>query len=90
MRVDMLLNKLCFVKTRSIAKNACDKNLVKINGKAAKASTELKGGEEIDFSLSGFRTIFTLKDIPAGNVSKKDAPEFYSITSREKLPEMTE
>ncbi|HPV14900.1 MAG TPA: S4 domain-containing protein, partial [Candidatus Cloacimonadota bacterium] len=42
MRIDLLLNKLCLTKTRSIAKTACDKGLVKLNGKPAKASAIVK------------------------------------------------
>ncbi|MDX9869750.1 MAG: S4 domain-containing protein, partial [Candidatus Cloacimonadales bacterium] len=38
MRIDLIMNKLCLVKTRSIAKKACDNNAVRVNGKIAKAS----------------------------------------------------
>jgi ribosome-associated heat shock protein Hsp15 len=47
MRLDLLLNKLCLTKTRSIAKNACDKGLLMVNGKTAKASTEIKNSDMI-------------------------------------------
>ena len=53
MRVDQLLNKLCLTKTRSIAKTACDKGLVSINGKTAKASAEVKDGDLVNFRLYG-------------------------------------
>jgi ribosome-associated heat shock protein Hsp15 len=85
MRIDLLLSKLCLIKTRSIAKTACDKDLVFINGKEAKSSTMAKGGDIITFSLSGYRTIIKLLSIPSGNVSKKSAPEYYEILERIKL-----
>ena len=47
MRLDQLLNKLCFTKTRSIAKNACDKGLVSINGKTAKAAQNVLAEDKI-------------------------------------------
>jgi len=85
MRVDQLLNKLCLVKTRSIIKKACDKNLVKINGKTAKASTSVSAGDEIEYSLYGYNNLIKIKEIPKGNVSKNIAPEFYEFLERKKL-----
>ena len=86
MRIDQLLNKLCLTKTRSIAKNACDKNLVEINGKPAKASAEVKAGDQVRFRLYGFEYRITITQIPTGNVSKVSAPKFYEIVSRTALP----
>ncbi len=85
MRVDQLLNKLCLVKTRSIAKNACDKNLVKINGKTAKASSVVSAGDEIEYSLYGYNNLIKIIEIPKRNVSKSKAPEFYQFIWREEL-----
>ena len=85
MRVDQLLNKLCLVKTRSIAKKACDNNLVHINGKAAKASATAAAGDTLRFDLFGYRTTLRLTAIPKGNVAKKDAAEYYEMLGHEKL-----
>lgn len=85
MRVDQLLNKLCLTKTRSIAKTACDKGLVSINGKAAKASAEVKDGDLLRFQLYGFDHEIRIDKIPSGNVAKKDAPEHYTLLSRKEL-----
>ncbi len=82
MRIDQLLNTLCLMKTRSMAKNACDKGLVKINGKAAKASANVSAGDEIEYSVFGWRSKLTIDVIPTGNVSKKIAPEFYTMIER--------
>jgi ribosomal 50S subunit-recycling heat shock protein len=85
MRIDLFLNKLCLTKTRTIAKNACDKNLVRINGKAAKASHEVKAGDEITFELYGFKHSIRVVEIPAGNVSKKDTTRFYTLLEKTPL-----
>ncbi len=85
MRVDQLLNKLCLIKTRSIAKKACDKNLVKINNKPAKASTRVVDGDIIEYSLYGYRNLLKIIEVPTGNVSKTNAPKFYEFLEREKL-----
>ena len=77
MRVDKLLNKLCLVKTRSIAKKACDKNLVKINDKIAKASANVCDGDIIEYQLYGYHNKLRITTVPKENVSKNNAPEFY-------------
>ena len=85
MRVDKLLSKLCLVKTRSIAKNACDKKLVKINGKTAKASAMIIDNDIIDYELYGYFNKIKIIEVPKRNVSKVKAPEFYEILDRGKL-----
>ncbi len=85
MRIDMFLNKMCLTKTRSIAKNACDKNLIQINGKLAKASAEVHPGDVIIFKLYGFSHTIRVENVPTGNVAKKDAPIYYSLLERSEL-----
>ncbi len=85
MRIDLLLNKLCLTKTRSIAKNACDKGLVFLNEKAAKASTEVKAGDLIRFRLYGFEHEIRIDKVPGGNVPKKDATSYYTLLRRTPL-----
>ena len=85
MRIDMLLNKLCLIKTRSIAKKAADKKLIYVNGKLAKASQNIVQDDVIDYEIYGYKTKLKIVTVPTGNVSKKNAPEFYEIVSREKV-----
>ncbi len=85
MRIDKLLNKLCLVKTRSIAKKACDKNLVKIDGKTTKASANVAADNIIDYELYGYYNKIKNTIIPEKNVSKTSAPEYYEILERYKL-----
>ncbi len=77
-----MLNKLCLTKTRSIAKNACDKNLVWLNGKHAKASHEVKAGDLIRFDLYSFKHEIEILEIPAGNVAKKDLSKYYRLLDK--------
>jgi ribosomal 50S subunit-recycling heat shock protein len=84
-RIDLLLNKLCLTKTRSIAKTACDKGLVKLNGKPAKASTLVKEEDQIELTLYSHVHQIKILKIPEGNVSKKDAANFYILQSREPI-----
>ncbi|HPR17961.1 MAG TPA: S4 domain-containing protein [Candidatus Cloacimonadota bacterium] len=85
MRVDQYLNKVCLIKTRSMAKKACDLNLVKINGKIAKASSIVTAEDEIEYSLSGYKNLIKVKVVPAGNVSKATAPQYYEFLERNKI-----
>ena len=85
MRIDIVLNKLCIVKTRSIAKNACDKKAIILNDKPAKASNETNIGDIIQCNMFGYLTTIRLLYIPEGNVAKKDVMKYYEIISREKV-----
>ncbi len=86
MRIDMLLNKLCLTKTRSIAKNACDKSLVHINGRPAKASNEIKDGDMITFKLYGYEHEIRILSVPTGNVAKAEATKYYELIKKTELP----
>ena len=84
MRIDVLLNKLCIVKTRSIAKNACDKKAILLNGKEAKASNEVKAEDLIECNMFGYKMKIRIIEIPEGNVAKKDIMRYYDVVSRER------
>ncbi|NQV18839.1 MAG: RNA-binding protein [Armatimonadetes bacterium] len=85
MRIDQLLNKLCLIKTRSIAKKACDKKLVKINDKIAKSSSKVFQDDVVEYQIYGYLTIISVLEIPKGNVSKVNSTKFYEILKREKM-----
>lgn len=87
MRLDVLLNKLCLTKTRSIAKNACDKGLIQVNGKPAKASTLVQAEDVVRMKLYGHLWELRISKIPSGNVAKKDAGDYYEVLLREALPD---
>ena len=85
MRIDMLLNQLCLTKSRSIAKTACDKGLVTLNGKPAKASAEVREGDIIQLKLYGYEHQIRIDKIPLGNVAKKDTASYYTLLSRKEI-----
>lgn len=51
MRLDKYLKVSRLIKRRTVANEACDAGRVKINGKIAKASTEVKEGDEITINF---------------------------------------
>ncbi len=85
MRVDILLNKLCLLKSRNIAKNLCDRGLVIINGEPVKASSTVQADDKIEFSVYGYLTEIELTEVPQGNVSKKNSGNYYTLIKREKI-----
>ncbi len=79
MRIDALLNKLCLTKTRSIAQKACQKSLVRLNGKVVKPSEKVFVADRIEFCLAGYTKIVDILQIPKGNVSKNNSVNFYTL-----------
>jgi len=79
MRIDVLMDKLCIVKHRSIAKKACDKGLVLINGSEVKPSKKAHVGDIIKVTLYGFILECEITEIPKGNIGKSDVQNFYKL-----------
>ena len=85
MRIDLLMNKLCLVKTRTIAKKACDKGLVLLNGKTAKSSTKVCADDFIEYQMYGYKNRIKVIMLPTGNVSKTEAISYYETLQRERM-----
>ena len=79
MRIDKLLDVLCIVKHRNIAKKACDNGFVKVNDTIAKPAKDVKIGDVISVSLYGFILKFEMTEIPSKNIKKSDAENFYKL-----------
>ena len=56
MRLDKYLKVSRLIKRRTVANEACDNGLVSVNGKPARASYEVKVGDQISLRF-GARTI---------------------------------
>ncbi len=56
MRLDKYLKVSRLIKRRTVANEACDNGLVNVNGKPARASYEVKEGDQISLRF-GVRTI---------------------------------
>ena len=56
MRLDKYLKVTRLIKRRTVANEACDNGLVTVNGKAARASYDVKVGDQISLRF-GARTI---------------------------------
>ncbi|MBN1326869.1 MAG: RNA-binding S4 domain-containing protein [Candidatus Cloacimonetes bacterium] len=77
MRIDQLLKTLCLIKTRTMAKKACDSGLVFLNGIEAKASVKVNSGDIIEFTVWGSTVKVKITAIPQKNISKTNAVNYY-------------
>ncbi|MEG0035396.1 MAG: RNA-binding S4 domain-containing protein [Oscillospiraceae bacterium] len=76
MRLDKYLKVTRLIKRRTIANEACDGQRVSVNGKAARASYEVKLGDLIEIRF-GQRTTKVEVLAIAESVGKADAPAMY-------------
>lgn len=76
MRLDKFLKNSRLIKRRTIAKEACEKGLVKINDKVAKPSEEVNIDDVLTLKLGEREISVRVKDITDVN-SKKDAQTLY-------------
>ncbi|WP_347489689.1 RNA-binding S4 domain-containing protein [Desulfoscipio sp. XC116] len=69
MRLDKFLKVSRIIKRRTLAKEACDRQQVKINGRAAKAGTDVQPEDVVDISFGQRRLkirIITVREaVPA-------------------------
>ena len=79
MRLDKFLKVSRLIKRRTIANEACDAGRVLINGKVAKASSNVKEGDEIVIQLGTKAVKVQVLDVQ--ETKKKDeATEFYTYS----------
>ena len=80
MRLDKFLKVSRLIKRRTVANDACDSERVSVNGRAAKASYDVKIGDKITVT---FRTkSVTVKVLDIKDTTKKsEASGMYEIIS---------
>ncbi len=78
MRLDKFLKVSRIIKRRTVANNACDSEHVKVNGRDAKASYDVKIGDIIEISFGERVLRVKVKDIKEHTL-KNDASELYEV-----------
>ena len=76
MRLDKYLKVSRLIKRRTVANEACDNARISVNGKPAKASSDVKVGDRIDIAF-GARTLRVEVLAVAEAVRKDDASAMY-------------
>ncbi len=76
MRLDKFLKVSRIIKRRTVANEACDSDYVKVNGRQAKAGTQVKPGDFIEIAF-GNRTLKAEILSTKENVKKDEAPMMF-------------
>lgn len=82
MRLDKFLKVSRVIKRRTVANEACDAGRVVINGKVAKASTEVKVDDIIEIKYGEKIIKFRVKNV-ANVVTKEGAAEMVEILTND-------
>ncbi|MBE5853896.1 MAG: RNA-binding S4 domain-containing protein [Lachnospiraceae bacterium] len=80
MRLDKYLKVSRLIKRRTVANEACDNGRVMVNGRVAKASVDVKVGDEIVIQFGNKETKVRVTDV-AETVRKENAKEMYEFIS---------
>ncbi|MEH7222931.1 RNA-binding S4 domain-containing protein [Bacillus sp. JJ1566] len=84
MRLDKFLKVSRLIKRRTLAKEVADQGRILINGLAAKASSNVKIGDELTIRFG--QKIITVKIEDLQETTKKeDANKLYSVVKEEKV-----
>ena len=78
MRLDKFLKVSRIIKRRTVANEACDAQRIKVNGKAARASYEVKLGDILEISLGGHILKAEILNV-LEHTTKEGASELYRI-----------
>lgn len=78
MRLDKFLKVSRVIKRRTLAKEVCDRRQVSVNGRLAKAGTEINPGDVLEINF-GHRTLKLEVVSVQGNVPAKLAAGLYKI-----------
>lgn len=78
MRLDKYLKVSRLIKRRTIANEACDAGRVSVNGKVARASYDVKGGDEIEITF-GNKTVKAKVLKVAETVKKDEADQMFEL-----------
>ncbi|MBZ4666544.1 RNA-binding S4 domain-containing protein [Mahella sp.] len=78
MRLDKFLKVSRIIKRRTIANQACDQGRVKINGRVAKASAEVKAGDMLEIQFGDRVMRYQILQV-VESPSKEQISELYKV-----------
>ena len=85
MRLDKYLKVSRIIKRRTVAKEICDAGRIQINGRQAKAGTEVAVGDKLVINFGG--KILEAKILAvAENARVEEASAMYEITGETRIP----
>lgn len=84
MRLDKFLKVSRLIKRRTLAKEVADQGRIQLNGQVAKASTDVKVGDELQIRF-GNKLVTVVIDSIVEHARKEDAKEMYRLLKEEKM-----
>lgn len=84
MRLDKFLKVSRLIKRRTVAKEVSDQGRITINGNVAKASSEVKPGDELQIRFGQKRVTVQIKELRE-SPRKEDASSMYTIVKEETI-----
>ncbi len=88
MRLDKFLKVSRIIKRRTLSKEMSESSRVKVNGKVAKPSTQLKIDDIIEVEFGRSILVVKVKELRE-HVLKDDSHMLYEIIEEKKKPEVT-
>lgn len=87
MRLDKFLKVSRIIKRRTVSKEISESSRVKVNGKVAKPSTQLKIGDMIEIEFGRSILVVQVKDLK-DHVLKDDSTMLYEIIEEKRKEEV--
>lgn len=78
MRIDKFLKNSRLIKRRTVAKEACEKERISVNGKTAKPGTEVKVGDTLHIQFGNSSVTARILNL-SESCKKEDAATMYEI-----------
>lgn len=78
MRLDKFLKVSRIIKRRTVANEACDTGRVQINGRPAKAGTQVKEGDVVVLFFGDKQFSFSILDVKE-TVKKQECQDMYEV-----------
>lgn len=79
MRLDKFLKISRIIKRRTVAKDACDAGIIRVNGVVSKASKKIKEGDVVEIDSPFIYIKFKVLKVPGKPVSRQEAFSLYEI-----------
>ncbi len=79
MRLDYFLKVSRIVKRRPLAKEMCDKKLIQVNDRVAKASKDVEEGDILSVKFKNRFLKVRVEEIPQQALSKKETSNLYTV-----------
>ncbi len=85
MRLDKFLQLTGLIKRRTLAKELCDAGRIKVNGKVAKPSSEVRIGDVIEGDAGWEHWEVKVLQIPKSSVPTNRRSEFVEVLKRQRI-----